>query len=83
MWHFSTNKLKALCGLIKISSKAVLIRILVGHANQQIDDKFAVAILKKIVINVRPLEKVSFFARSAHLVWTEDAELSTAACRFS
>jgi len=43
-------------------------------ANQQIDDKSAVATLKKMVINVRPLEKLSFFARSLHLVWTVDAE---------
>jgi hydrogenase maturation factor len=55
------NKLKALCGLIKISLKGVLIRIHVGHANQQIDDKSAVANLKKMVINVRPLEKVTFY----------------------
>jgi len=77
------NKLKALCGLIKISSKAVLIRIHVGHANEQIHEKFAVAVLKKMVINVRPLKKESFFARSLYLVWTEDAELYISACRFS
>jgi hypothetical protein len=82
-WQMGINS--AFKVLIKISSKAVLIRIHAGHAKQQIDNKSAVAILKKILINIRPLEIVSFFARCAHLPWAEDAELynTSAACRFS